>query len=103
MGPLRSSTKTFVNDPETDANELMMKGSFHGMSGTYGCTAPCSVVTNAKGELIMLSSGWTFTPTRGAADIMVDDVLTDAEYLDFGYWVMTTADPTVVFGGHIRQ
>ena len=88
------STKTFVDDDDTDANELMMKGSFHGMSGTYECTDPCSVVTNAKGELITLNGVWTFTPTKGAADILVDDVLTDANYLDFGYWVTTADDPT---------
>ena len=92
-GAASDSTKTFADDPKTDANELMMKGSFHGMPGTYACTESCSVGTNAKGELITLSEGWTFTPTKGAADIIVDDVLTDASYLDFGYWVTTMAGP----------
>ena len=65
-------------------NDLSFPGTFYGLAGTYGCTAPpCEVATAGDGR--MSSTGtWTFTPDvpDGA---MID--LQDGDYLYFGWWL----------------
>ena len=92
-GPDVSSVKTFVDDDTTMADEREIKGTFHGVPGTYACATDCTAEANAKGELITLSDDWTFTPDKNTGDMMVADVLDDADYLDFGYWVTTMDNP----------
>ena len=78
------------NDDNTENTyKVEFAGMFHGVAGTFKCgnTSACSATNNADGELMMLSDGWTFTPT--STDSMVADVRSDADYMDFGYWVNT--------------
>ena len=100
-GASSEKTHTFANDTTTDADEskFSMTGMFHGIPGTYKCAGSgdtaCKSTANAKGELTGLTGGggdgWTFTPNKNTGSMTVAGVLTDAEYLDFGYWVTTTA------------
>ena len=63
-------------------------GMFHGVAGTFECTGgDCSATNNADGELETLGGAWTFTPDN--KDAMVAGVLTDTDFLDFGFWVRT--------------
>jgi hypothetical protein len=93
--------KTFNDDDTTtavDERVVKLKGTFHGVPGTYNCGeaggTACSAGTGPKGTLDTLTGGWTFTPDANTGDMMVAGVLLDADYLDFGYWVTTMADPT---------
>ena len=65
-------------------------GTFHRVAGTFTCTAgaaeECSATNNLKGELTTLTGTWTFTPEK---DVMITGVLTDTDFLDFGFWVRT--------------
>ena len=67
-------------------------GAFRGVNGEYECTGTCSAGTNAKGELTTLTGDWTFTPKAKPGDIMVMNVIPDADYMSFGYWVQSTTD-----------
>ena len=93
-GASADSVRTISDNADTADDEREIKGTFHEVPGTYACASdPCTVTTNAKGELITLSSGWTFTPDKNTGDMMVAGVLNDADYLDFGYWVTTADSP----------
>ena len=98
-----ASLKTFSDVEATadvDESVVSIMGTFHGVQGTYACGTAggenaCMAGTDEKGVLITLSAGnWTFTPAKGAEAGIIAGAQTDAEYLDFGYWVTTTDDPT---------
>ena len=74
-------------DPEETDHTI--KGMFHGVSGTYGCSdMDCELLFNDAGELTKLGGTWTFTPGKPATYVI--GVIPDAAYLDFGYWVIET-------------
>ena len=73
-------------------------GTFHGVPGMFACTVSCTLTTNTKGMLTGASAGWTFTPDANTGDMIVDGVLTDAKYLDFGYWSTTMDGETSSVG-----
>ena len=100
-----SQTFTYVDDdPTTDTNEEKrggreFEGTFAGVEGEYSCTGTtCSAKTRADGSLSMLDGTWKFTPD--ATDVLVRDVIPDADYLSFGYWVQATEkeDGTTTYG-----
>jgi hypothetical protein len=80
---------TWFDNPETaDTDEREFEGSLMGVDGTFKCMSnPCTASRNAEDEL-MLSSGWTFTPTDPTSTIPVGD----KDFLAFGYWNKVTAD-----------
>ncbi len=97
------AVRTFSDvDATTDVDESVVSimGTFHGVQGTYACGTAgeqnnaCMAGTDEKGELITLSADWTFTPAKGAEAGIIAGAQTDVEYLDFGYWVTTSDDPT---------
>ena len=84
-----------TNDTTTeDVNEAMVEitGSFHGIPGTFACDSGCSRTSDGDGNLSLLGGAWTFTPTVPEGDdlddIMVAGVIPDADYIDFGYWIV---------------
>ena len=82
-----------------DTVEVEFAGTFNGVAGKFSCTSPseigCAATNDADGALAVLTGTWTFT--ADSKDATVAGVLTDADYLDFGYWVQTddTGDDTV--------
>ena len=86
-----------INYPDNDkvttnAFKVEFTGTFHGVAGKYECTRAnndgrCGASNNDKGVLQTLTGTWTFTPT--SLDSEVADVRSDADFLDFGYWVNT--------------
>ena len=86
----------FEDDSETaDTNERMFEGMFHGVPGTFACTGnnECRAENDADGDLAKLLGTWTFTPKEqemGDDAYMVAGVVPDDDYLDFGYWIVTT-------------
>ena len=107
--PGKGVTKSYPDgDGNTQGLQVEFTGSFHGVAGTFGCSATgagaaCTAAMSVGGALSLTvtsdsSSAWTFTPSHTGA--MVPGVQTDADYLDFGYWVrndMTAAaDPYTV-------
>ena len=63
-------------------------GTYNGAPGMYKCIATnddCSVMLDAKGVIIGVSTGWIFTPATGATSDVAD-----AEYLHYGFWLMRT-------------
>ena len=78
-------------DTTTTVDERKFKGTFQGVAGTFACDGTtCTATNDRKGNLASLTGGqWTFTPD--STKVSVADVQTDADYLDFGYWVQTTA------------
>ena len=79
-------------------------GMFTGVPGTFSCTGTCLVHSDDMGRLNGLSGTWTFTPdgiegitenderNTVLAGIPVPDVLPDADYMIFGYWLRETTD-----------
>lgn len=93
--PTGSSTIT-VQDAAT------VMGSFHDVSGAYGCTSgPCTITLNSFGELVT-TGDLTFTPDDPAA-AMVD--VPNPDYMYFGYWQdesqYSATDPTVFQAGSV--
>ncbi len=75
-------------------NDRKFAGTYMGASGTYECTSSGddACQASARGDdRILLTGAWTFTPSAGA---MLD--MTDARYLQFGWWVRkdNDGDPT---------
>ena len=67
-------------------------GTYNGADGTYKCNAgnndnDCTVSLDAKGAITEMSDGWIFTPDDGATSDVAD-----ANYLTYGFWLMTTTD-----------
>ena len=82
-------TNGFVNNEDTaDVDESMpkIKGMFNGVAGTFACASGCDIRSGGDGKLATFTGTWTFTAD---SDATVVDVLEDADYLDFGYWVNT--------------
>ena len=73
-----------------------IKGNFNGVSGTFTCVGDCSLESGLDGKLTSFGAeddpSWMFT--ADSHDTVVSGVLLDADYLDFGYWVQTSADGT---------
>ena len=83
-------SKEFTDSSETEAR--MFEGSFNGIPGTYVCTVSCTITTNNDGEVSTFGGAWTFTPTEAGAEMMVQGVIPDADFLTFGYWLQATED-----------
>ena len=81
-------SKEFTDSSETEAR--MFEGSFNGIPGTYVCTVSCTITTNNDGEVSTFGGAWTFTPTEAGAEMMVQGVIPDADFLTFGYWLQAT-------------
>ena len=107
--PAKGVTQDYLDgDKNTPGVQVEFTGSFQGVAGTFRCSATgsdaaCTAAMSVGGALTFTvttdsNSAWTFTPTGTGA--MVPGVQTDADYLDFGYWVendMTDAsDPYTV-------
>ena len=76
---------TALND-NLSGNPASFAGTFDDVSGTFECVAdsdgPCTLETNAKGEL-QPSSNWRFTPNSNLATVKDPD----AAYVWFGWWL----------------
>ena len=78
-----------LEDPVT------LKGTFDGASGVFSCVAAdCSVVVEDK-KFAGFGQPWIFTAAPGAT---IDTLVTDADYLHFGYWKQATEDADGVVG-----
>ena len=91
MIPSEKGKSTTYPDNDKDSTndfEVEFAGTFHGVAGKYKCVSStaCAAGTNLQGVL-SLTGEWIFTPT--STDSMVADVRSDADYMDFGYWVRT--------------
>ena len=85
----------FEGSEDTDDDDRMFEGKFHGVPGTFACTGEdeCRAENDADGDLAKLLGTWTFTPKEQEMDddaYMVAGVVSDTDYLDFGYWIVTT-------------
>ena len=85
------------DDPDTmdvTETESEFEGMFNNIPGTFKCENTCSVTSDDMGNLITLTGTWTFAPTVAEdgelADIMVAGVVDDTDYLDFGFWIVTS-------------
>ena len=85
--PLPNFHREYAN-----AEDLSFPGAFHGVAGTYECTAPpCTVSTANDGLKSSAGDTWTFTPDSDlAGEIMID--LPDTDHLYFGWWLKEPAD-----------
>ncbi len=94
--------KTRTYAPGNPQTERTFAGSFAGVPGVFVCgaTATCTTTGSTKGQLIGLSTGWTFRPTRAGAEGKVEGVKLDNDYLAYGYWLQTVekADGTTTYG-----
>ena len=94
------------DDGDTDAKENERAGTFAGVPGTFTCGATgssCTLTKNSKGELTGIGAGWTFRPDGTASNIKVQDVIKDADYLAYGYWLETTTktDGSMTYGVNV--
>ena len=84
------------DDPDTTDVEMesTFEGMFNGIPGKFSCTGVCTVESDDMGNLMTLTGEWTFEPTVAEdgelADIMVMGVVDDTDYLDFGFWIVTS-------------
>ena len=87
-----TASGTFTDDEDTeDLKENEVIGSFNGIPGTYICTAGnCTIGTDENGRVDTFTGTWTFTPTEAGSKMMVQDVIPDADFLTFGYWLQAT-------------
>ena len=96
--------------PEPNPNDqstVTIPGSFHGVSGTYSCTAGTTAicasrvaaqgfelgtVPTATSTVWTAASGqWTFTPANPSANVMSAP---DTVYASYGWWLRKSADGT---------
>ncbi|MCE2450314.1 MAG: hypothetical protein J4F35_18690 [Candidatus Latescibacteria bacterium] len=91
-------TFAFAEDEETP-------GMFNDTSGMFTCAQAggCEVITDMDGEITAIRGEWNFTPTIGMdqtiADIEVQGVIPDGDYLQFGYWLVATeGDDETTYG-----
>ena len=108
---------SFEYGPDDDQKLATFKGTFHGASGTYACTAAaganCTVAVTAPStqegpEYTVTGAAWTFTPDRKNAPRIVEQ---DRDYMYFGWWIDTPKtravgdeflyDAQVFFGGNM--
>lgn len=87
-----TASGAFTDDADTeDVKENEVTGSFNGIPGTYICTAGnCTIGTDENGRVDTFTGTWTFTPTEAGSKMMVQDVIPDADFLTFGYWLQAT-------------
>ncbi len=65
-------------------------GTFEGIPGEYSCAGTCTAQTDGQGYVSALTGEWMFTPADiadGRQGHMVQSVISDTDYLTFGYWV----------------
>ena len=97
MSPALPGPGRFVvftdDDMDDGVNERMFDGTFYGVPGTFACTgnAECRTEMSADG-MLSLTGMWSFTPDGVLAEIMVEGVIPDTDYMDFGYWLTETKD-----------
>ena len=91
-----AGTETFhLPDPNPgDLQNIIIPGSYHGVSGTYGCdpgndTAGCSAAVAAEGFTVSSADEWTFTPGNPDARVMDAE---DDEYASYGWWLRKEAN-----------
>ena len=71
-----------------DVNEAAIDGKFDGADGTFVCLDDnCSIATDKDGKLETVVGVWRFTPDE---KVTVD--VADADYLNYGFWLMRTTD-----------
>ena len=73
---------------------VMIRGSYHGVDGTYSCVPSdrdvgCSATVAAKGFTVSVGDVWTFTP--GNANARVMDAA-DTVYASYGWWLRKAAN-----------
>lgn len=83
---------TFTQDDDStaDVDEAgEAAGTYDGAMGTYRCYGndDCTVGIDAKGKIITMSDGWSFTP-----DDKVTVDVADADFLHYGVWLKKTTD-----------
>ncbi len=85
-------------DPNpTGADNILIPGSYHGVSGTYSCAPSdaavgCSAAVAANGGFTVSSADtWTFTPSNAEARVMDAE---DANYASYGWWLHKAAFET---------
>ena len=96
-GVTRTSGKETFKLPEDDQTvpqNIIIPGSYHGVSGDYSCDPVtndngCSATVAAKGFTISSGDAWTFKP--GNANARVMDAA-DTEYASYGWWLHKSAD-----------
>ena len=86
----------------TNMVQVMIPGTYHGVSGTYNCTpaasSTCAAEVAARGFNLggtadadnALTAGggtWTFKPSNPAAQVMSDP---DTDYASYGWWLKKT-------------
>ena len=78
--------------PDVDESMVSRKGTFHGIPGTFACTAGCEITLDADGHLSGAEGTWTFTPDEAPAGSphMVQGVVPDPEYMNLAYWLKST-------------
>ena len=93
-----AGTETFnLPDPNTGgATNILVSGSYHGVSGTYSCTPAtpangCTAAVAAKGFTLggADSSGWSFNPDD-PNDRVTDTP--DTDYASYGWWIFESED-----------
>ncbi len=73
-----------ISDDET---EFVTSGSYHGVPGTYTCTADCaSRIDHTSGDLILEGGNWGFEPT--SEDVRVSD----SNSVEWGWWAVKEND-----------
>ena len=85
-----AGTETFeLPDPNPNNQQIItVPGSYHGVSGTYGCdtgtsrTDACTASVAARG--FTLTGTWTFTPSSPNARVMES---ADVDYASYGWWI----------------
>jgi len=93
----RSDDASTRDDDESQGHQGPQKfmGTFHGIPGEFNCgeaDGTCSATTDADGNLVTLTDSWIFTPSEAGAKMMVQSVISDDDFLTFGYWLQATED-----------
>ena len=99
------TTGTQHDNPATEAVETSSSwtGTFAGVSGTFTCTGDtCTASSDHEGNLSSLAGTWVFRPAGSGtgghaegddlANIMVEGVVPDADFMIFGYWEQAVTD-----------
>jgi len=77
---------------EIGTDEDAVRGTYHGVPGTFSCATACTLTENTDGGT-NLDQAMTFTPSNTIDDTqdahMIEGVILDMDYLTFGYWIQT--------------
>ena len=84
--PGKGGSRTYEDeDSETTGVQVELAGKFHGVSGMFKCTGDSCIASRTSAG-IAYTGTWTFVPDSTRASVIAQ---TDADYLDFGYWLKT--------------